>query len=498
MNNLTQTSQPSYYRWLIVITVMLVAILEVLDTTIVTVSLPAMMGELGANSEQITWVVTSYIVASAIVMPLTGFLVNLLGRKKLLLSCIIGFMLSSVFCGLANSISMVVFFRILQGLFGGALIPISQATMNDTFSKKEQAKAMAIWGIGIMAAPVLGPTIGGLITEYINWRWIFFINVPICLLSFTLGVKFIPDTIGKPSKIDWLGLFLLSLGLGCLQMFLDQGNLKGWFESEFIVIMAFITLSSLSLFFIRARNRKNNVIKIELFKNKTFAFSTILLAIYCAAIFGVILIQPIWMESLMGYPVITTGILAAPRGIACAITMGMVAPLMKRFGIRPLLAISAIITCYSVYIMTNYTLNITNFDIIWPGVLQGIGMAFFFVPLSATALNSVPKEYSDEGAGLFGYGRMLGTSIGVSLVATFISRQSQYHWNRLSEYINPFNINYITWLKQSPIPEKQSLILNGLEISRQASMMSFLDSFVIVTLALLCLFPLILPLKEMD
>lgn len=484
------------YRWLIVVTVMLVAILEVLDTTIVTVSLPAMMGELGADSEQITWIVTSYIVASAIVIPLTGFLVNLLGRRKLLFINIIGFMLSSVFCGLSSTIDSIVFFRILQGVFGGALIPISQACMNDTFGPEERAKAMAIWGMGIMAAPVLGPSLGGIITEYINWRWIFFINIPVCLISFMMGLRVIPDTPKRPQPIDWKGLILLSLGLGSLQMFLDQGNSKDWFESKLIVILAIISVASISLFFIRSRYVKHNIIRLELFKNRMFLHSTVLLSIFCAAIFSVILIQPIWMQNLMGYPAITTGMIAAPRGIAAFIGMGIVVPLMKKFGTKPLLIISAILCSSSTYYMSHYNLNVTVFAIIWPSILQGVGMAFFFVPLSSSALRNIPREYSDEAAGLFGYGRMLGTSIGVSLVSTFISRQSQNHWHHLSEHINPYNPQYQHWLTQGAITAQQQLALSGYEISRQASMLAFLNSFILVAIAFIFMIPLVLNIKE--
>lgn len=491
----TSTEIPQH-RWLIVITVMLVAILEVLDSTIVTVSLPAMMGELGTDSEQITWIVTSYIVSSAIVIPLTGFLVNLLGRRKLLFINIIGFMLSSVFCGLSSTIDSIVFFRILQGVFGGALIPISQACMNDTFKPEERTKAMAIWGMGIMAAPVLGPSLGGIITEYINWRWIFFINIPVCLLSFMMGLRVIPDTPKRPHPIDWKGLILLSVGLGSLQMFLDQGNSKDWFESKLIVILAIVSFASISLFFIRSRYVKHNIIKLELFKNRLFLHSTILLSIFCAAIFSVILIQPIWMQNLMGYPAITTGMIAAPRGIAAFFGMGMVVPLMKKFGTRPLLVISALLCGASTYYMTHYNLNVTVFEIIWPSILQGLGMAFFFVPLSSSALRNIPKEYNDEAAGLFGYGRMLGTSIGVSLVSTFISRQSQNHWHHLSEHINPYHTQYHHWMTHSTLTFQQQLALSSYEISRQASMISFLNSFFIVAIAFVFMIPLVLKLKE--
>lgn len=483
-------------RWLIVITVMLVAIVEVLDTTIVTVSLPAMMGELGADSEQITWVVTSYIVASAIVIPLTGFLVNLLGRRKLLFINIIGFMMSSIFCGLSNTIDSIVFFRILQGFFGGALIPISQACMNDTFGPEERAKAMAIWGMGIMAAPVLGPTLGGIITEYINWRWIFFINVPVCLLSFMMGIRVIPDTPKRPHPIDWAGLFLLSVGLGSLQMFLDQGNIKDWFESKLIVVLAIISFGSISLFFIRSLYVKHNIIRLELFKNHLFLYSTILLSIFSAAMFSVILIQPIWMQNLMGFPAITTGMIAAPRGIAAFFGMALVPTLLKKYGTKPLLIISAFLCSSSTYYMCRFNLTVPVWDLIWPTILQGLGMAFFFVPLSSSALRSIPRDYSDEAAGLFGYGRMLGTSVGVSLISTLISRQTQSHWHNMSEYINPYITQYQNWLMLNNITPQQQLALSSLEVARQANMMAFLNSFIVVAIAFIFMIPLVLKLKE--
>ena len=290
-------SLTNFERNFITITVMIVAIIEILDMTIVNVALPAMMGDLGANADQITWILTSYIVSSAIVMPLTGFFVTYFGRKKLLLTSITGFLLFSMLCGLSTSLTEIILFRIGQGMFGALLVPLSQYILNDAYPKKDRGKAMAIWGIGLMVAPILGPTVGGYITDAMSWRWIFYINVPVCIGAFFLATRFIKETVSEKKYIDWVGLLLLALGIGALQIFLDRGNTDNWFHSNSILILCFVWVCSFIIFIVRGINKPDNIINLKLFKSRNFTITVIMLSVSGIAIFGIIAVIPKLGES---------------------------------------------------------------------------------------------------------------------------------------------------------------------------------------------------------
>src|SRR3989338_2366123 len=494
MNNKLSFPNSNPNRWLVVFTIMLVAILEVLDVTIVNVSLPAMMGELGANVKQITWVLTSYIVSSAIVMPLTGFLQNQWGRKRLLIIDVTGFMISSMLCGAATSLTALVVFRILQGMFGASLIPLSQAVLRDTFPLAEQGKAMAIWGIGIMTAPVLGPVIGGFITENTSWRWIFYMNLPVCALSLILIIWVIKNTPIKKQAIDWTVLLLMAVGVGGLQLLLDQGNQRDWFESHFILLLLIVSVISLAVFIYRGLRKKNNIINLYLFFDRNFLISTVMLLLFCAALFSVLALQPIMLQQLFNYPALMAGWSMAPRGIASALGMAMVVPMMKHFGLKLPLLLGLALSGYGTYLMAHYNLQIDFAAVIWPGVIQGIGMGMFFVPLSALSLATITKQDYSEAAGLFSYGRMLGSAMGISVAATLLSRTSQMSWLQLGGHIQPFNSNLYLWLNQQylPLNNQQTILRLTDELSRQASMVAFIDVYWIIALSFLILVPLIL------
>lgn len=490
------TNTPKY-RTLIVITVMLVTIIEILDSTIVVVALPAMSGELGASSDQITWVLTSYIVASAILMPLTGFLIESLGRKRLLLINIAGFLTTSMLCGLSTNLEMIIVFRIFQGVFGAALVPISQFTLIETFSKEERNKAMAIWGIGIMVAPVLGPTLGGYITEHMNWRWIFYINVPVCIISFTMALFVIKETQRHFPRIDYIGLSLMAIGVGCLQILLDQGNSKGWLDSNFITRLIVISTVALFFFIVRSLQRSDSVVDLKLFANRNFALCSIMLLLFVGALFSTIAIQPIMLEDLMNYPVIQAGIVMAPRGFASAIAMIMVSGLVKKFGVKPLLLAGIALSAYGTYLMSIFSLNISMSTIIFSSVLQGFGMGLFFVPLTTSAFSTLPKKAEAEATGLFGFCRMLGASVGISILSTIVTRETQVNWHRLGGYINPFNNHLVYWLNQQQLnlqnPETTQRLAH--ELYRQSNMVAFIDGYRAIAIAFVLLVPLIFLLK---
>lgn len=487
-------------RLLIITTVMLVAILEVLDSTVVNVALPYMMPSLGATQEQITWVLTSYVVASAMMIPLTGFLAQRLSHRRLLLINITGFMVSSALCGLASNLPTMVIFRLLQGGFGAALIPLSQSILRKSFSLAEQGKAMAIWGIGIMAAPVFGPTLGGIITEYSNWRWIFYFNIPICLIGILLTLFVIkPETTHK-QKIDWLGIALMFIGVGCLQLFLDQGNTKDWFNSMFIITMLATSVVAMILFIIRSLTTEHPAVRLDVFRDRNFTLATIILALYCGSLFGLVALQPIMLETLFGYNAITSGMTLSPQGIGSAVGMMLAAPLIKVVRVRLLLVIGYATAAVGCYYLSTLNLQATQMNFLIANGIQGFGTGFSVVPLAAYALATINKSLITEASGLFSYGRMLGTSIGVSLLSTLVSRLAQVNWNQLGENINPFNNNLRLWLAEQHLTIDGQIAFGELKgtLYKQASMIAFNDAFFAIAIVMVLLIPLTLCMKHVD
>lgn len=497
---LSTTPKTDSNKWLIVITIMLVAILEVLDSTIVNVALPAMMPSLGANQEQITWVLTSYVVAAAVMLPLTGFLTNRIGQKKLLLIDISGFLISSILCGMSTDLSVMVVFRLFQGAFGAALIPISQAVLRQTFPVEEQGKAMAIWGLGIMVAPVLGPTLGGFITEHSSWRWIFYINLPICLIGFVMTGIFIKETKRVKQKIDWLGMALMFLGIGSLQVFLDQGNSKNWFDSHTIQVLCVTSAISIIWFIARSLKHRHAVISISIFKDRNFTICTISLAIFAACIFGFLTLEPIMLESIYGYTSLLAGITLSPMGIASALMMILSAGLVRIFSPKTLISCGVLFCAAGLYSMAHMTLSAAQSNFIVANSLIGAGMGLFMVPITTYSLITLPAHEVTEGAGLFAYGRMLGSSIGISLLSTLVTRETQINWNRFGGAINEFNNNLHHWLSSQQLtltnPKSYSILANTLH--RHASMVAFVDAYILITIMLILLVPLIWLLKTVD
>ncbi len=483
-------------RWLITLTVMLVAIIEVLDMTIVNVTLPHMMGSLGANSDQITWVLTSYIVSAAIFMPLTGFLVTRYGTKNILLMNIVGFLISSMCCGLANSLDFMILFRTTQGIFGAALVPISQYVLRDIFSNEEQGKAMAIWGMGIMVAPVLGPMLGGYITEHLSWRWVFYINFPVCLLALIMTMRYMYDTEKQNQYIDWIGMGLMAVGIGSLQIFLDQGNTEGWFDSNFILILCVIFTLSLSLFIIRGiLIKEKNIINLMLFKDRNFAMSTLAMLFFGMGLFGTLTLIPIELERLMNYPVLLAGILSSPQGIMSAITMMFVGPLITKVDPRKIIAVGVFITACGAFMYSRFSLQTDmQVSVIIPAIIMGMGMGMFFIPLAAIALISLPPSDTAEASGVFSFSRNLGSSMGISILTTILSHETQISWHDYVKNISVYNPNFHLWLHRAHLtlanPKTTVILVNTL--MRQSNLNAFNDAYWFVTLVFLGMLPLLL------
>ena len=486
-------------RLMITLAVMSATLIQVLDTTIVNVALPHMQGELGATTDQISWVLTSYLVTAAIFMPLTGYFSDILGRKRYLLICIAGFVGASALCGIAGNVAEIVLFRMLQGMFGAALVPLSQAIMSDAYPPEERGRAMALWGLGVMVGPVLGPTLGGWLTEVASWRWTFYINVPVGGLSFFLASQFVPETAKKARRMDWPGLVLLAAGVAGTQYALDRGNQQDWLAASDIRVSAALGVAGLigfSWYSLRVKERA--LFDIRIFTDRNFATACLVIALLGLGMFGTIVVQPILLERLLNYPILTTGMVMAPRGIATAFSMLIVGRLVGRTDARALVGAGMLISAAGSHFMTRYSLGIDAFWIIWPAMLQGLGMGLIFVPLSTIAYATLPRARMAEAAGLYSLVRTMGSAVGISIVTTLLSRQGQVLWNELGGNLTRFNPavqHYLRGLRLRP-DDPKAVALMADQIARQAEMLAMIDVFQLITWSFVVMLPLVFLLKK--
>ena len=476
------------HRWFIVAAVMLSTIMEILDTTIVTVSLPHMMGSLGADRDEISWVLTSYIVAAGVLMPLTGFLVGRLGSKRLLLINVVGFMLASACCGLSVNLTEMVIFRLLQGIFGASLVPVSQYILRETFPPEELPKAMAIWGVGVMAAPIMGPTLGGFITDLLNWRWIFYINVPVCVINFFLILRFIKSSTIKKEVIDWMGIVLMVVSVAALQLVLDRGSVDDWFDSATICWLTIIFLVTFGLFLWHSIRTPNAAIHVRIFLDRSFGFGTLIMVFFAASVLSCIALLPQLMETLLGYTSTLSGLTMAPRGIASGFAMAFGSRLMMRgVNARFLIAAGLALSAYSTWLSSTMTLDIGMHYLILLGLIQGLGIGLFFMPLSTMIYTTLPKTAIAEASGLFSFGRNIGNALGISLLTTFLSRATQANWNLLGSHIQRANPNLTHWLNAQglSLDDPHTLGRLGNELSTQANFIAYSHTFRIAAWLLL-------------
>ena len=457
-----------------------------------------MMGALGATADQITWVLTAYIVMEAICIPLTGYLSAWLGRRRLMLISIGGFVVASALCGQSHSLAEIVFFRLLQGGFGATVIPLSQSIMVDSFPVQERGRAMALWGVGIMVGPVLGPTLGGFITQHLNWRWVFYINVPVGALNLLMIARVVRGAPAGVGRADWFGALLLAIGIGSLQTLLDRGNQEGWFDSGLIVALGGASLIGLVWFVVRSWQREDSIVRLQLLRDRSLAGASFMMAVFSMGLFGVIALQPLMLERLFDYPAQTTGLVMAPRGVASAIGMFMVSRLIQRVGPLRLVLSGLILAASGSYLMTWYSLSLTPGWLVWPGVLQGLGMGMIFVPVSTIAYSTLPPGATDHGSAIFNIARTLGAALGISVAATVLTRMTQVNWNRLGGDINPFNPALHEWLvsKGLALSNPEAIRLLAGELGRQASMLGFIDAYWFITCSFIVLAPTLLILRR--
>ena len=492
------TAQAPAGRLLSGLALMLTTVMVIMDMTIVNVTLPHMMGALGATADQVTWVLTAYIVAEAVTIPLSGYLAGRLGRQRVLLLGIGGFVIASALCGQSSSLDEIVIFRLLQGVAGAPLIPLSQSALVDSFEAHERGKAMAIWGIGIMLGPVLGPTIGGFVTEHLNWRWVFYINLPVGLLNLALVMRAITDTPRREIVADWRGALLMIIGVGSLQTLLDRGNQENWWHSGLIDLLTLSAVVGIIWFVVRTLRSPTPIVDLRLYRDRNLAVASGMMLVFGLGLFGTIAVQPLMLERLLGYPAETTGLVMAPRALGSALSMALVARLTNRVDHRWLVGVGMLVMASGTWIMSWYNLSISPGWIIWPGFLQGMGMGAVFVPLSTMAYATLKRSEADAGAGLFNLARTIGSAVGVSIAATWYTRFGQENWNQLGAHINPFNPALHHWLSVQGLQLQNPLApaLLGQELGRQASMLAFSQVFQMIAVSFLLMAPLLLLLRR--
>ena len=484
----------------VVFGVMLVALLEVLDTTVVNVALPHMMGSFGATPDQVTWMITSYLISTAIVMPLTGYLVNRFGRRAVLVTGVIGFITTSAACGLSWSLPSMVAFRFFQGAFGAVLVPISQSILLDAYPREKRNQAMAIWGLAIMVAPVLGPVLGGWITEHWSWPWVFFINVPLGVIALVL---IFDDVGGAPAQsnvsTDWIGLALLSVALGAFQTLLDQGHTRDWFDSGFIWILSWLAGSAFLLFVVRALGREGNIVDIRLFSDRNFAIGNILMAGYGMAMYSTIVMWPLLAQDVLGYPADTAGWVLAPRGAVSAVMMIVIgtwiAPLVDT---RWLIGGGFVVSMIASLMMSHLSLDTDMWHLVMPGLVLGLGMASVFSQLSTATFETIRPERAAEAAGLYNVMRTIGGSVGIAITSTLLVRREQVHWQQLGAHVRESNPGFQNWLDQSDVrfDEPNAPFQLAQELFRHVQMNAFNDVFWFVAMTFMCLAPLVILLRN--
>lgn len=484
---------PKFKRWMISFTVILLAVVEVLDITIVSVALLNMKGALGASPNQITWTITIYVVTAAICMPLVGLLSKQFGRRNLLLISAMGFGFSSFLCGLATNLTTMIVFRGLQGIFGALLPALAQSTLLMTFSGKEANKAMALFGVGIMVGPILGPILGGVIVDHFGWRWIFFINIPICIVACILTWKFIDQPKVSQQKMDWAGLGLLALAVGALQYILDKGNEVNWFSAHSMLISACVSVLAFYLFIVRGVHQKNNVINFALFKDKNFVLSSLAMLIFCGILLGTMSWLPLWLEIFLHYPATTAGFVMLPRGLFCLVAMFFSPMILNYMDGRKLIVIASVLYMIGCIMSAHFDLLQGQYTVFWPNALKGISCGLFFVPITGLAYQNIKKADIDGAAGLFNFARSIGGSIGVAIFGTIITRQTQVNWHRLGEYLNPFSQTYATYLSANHLtntmPDLHARL--GMLLNDQASMIAFNDANIVFAFLCALLIPLV-------
>ena len=504
------TEQKPVNPWIVAIAVMFATFMEVLDTTVVNVSLPHIAGNLSATIDESTWVLTSYLVANAIVLPMTGWLARTFGRKRLLMVSVSGFTLSSLLCGLAPNLPLLVAFRLIQGMTGGAMQPLSQAVLLEAFPPHERGKAMGFWGLGIVVAPILGPVLGGWLTDTYSWRWVFYINLPVGIASLVMTQLYVfdpPYLRHEVTKVDYWGIGLLALWVGSLQIALDLGQERDWFSSPFITALVLIAAIGVVVFIVREWMAKEPIVDLHIFKNRTYSTGVFLMTTLGFVLYGSLVLLPIMLQTLLGYPSLQAGIAMAPRGLGSLIGMPLIGLLVGKIDARKLVAIGLVAGAATLIWLGQLNLSAGYWDIFWPQFFQGLGLSALFVPLTTISMDAIPRERMGNATSLFNLMRNLGGSVGIAVTGTLLARQTQ-------AYIGVFGANvdaYSPAARSAFEAARNTFVARGADITtatqrayaslfgsvqQQASMVSFVLVFRLLGVIFLLLLPLILLMRR--
>ena len=496
--------------WIITFSVMLATFMEILDTTVVNVSIPHIAGNLAATVEEGTWVVTSYLVSNAIILPMSGWLANYMGRKRLLLTCVAGFTLTSLCCGLANSLSSLIFFRVLQGLTGGGLQPLAQAILLETFPEKKHGQAMAAFGIGILLAPILGPTLGGWVTDNYSWRWIFYLNLPVGLFSLLMMNRFVfdpPYIRRSEGRVDLWGIGFLALGFGTLQVVLDTGQRKDWFASNSIRFFAALCMVGLISFVMRELHTLKPVVDLRALANGSYSTGVFLISMLGFVLYASLVLLPIYLQTLMGYPALNAGLAISPRGIGALATTPLAGYLTGKTDARRLMLFGLVLGSFTMFSLSGLNLNASFWNILWPQVIQGIALSFLFIPLMTLSMAGIPKEKMGNATSIYNLMRNIGGSFGIASMTTFLARRSQLHQNHLVSNIHPGDLPAQRMLQgmqawfhlrgfDNYTASRKALGAMYAMVQKHATMLSFVEAFWVMGVMFLAMLPFVLLLRN--
>jgi DHA2 family multidrug resistance protein len=486
-------------RGALTLCVMLATIMQALDTTIANVALPYMQGTLSATLDQINWVLTSYIVAAAIMTPPTGWLAGRFGRKPVFLAAVIGFTIASVLCGIATSLEQMVLFRLLQGVFGAPFVPLSQSVLLDAYPRERHGQAMAIWGVGVMVGPILGPTLGGYLTEWYDWRWVFFINLPVGILTaFGLSAFLERRYERSEARFDWFGFAMLSLAIGAFQIMLDRGEQLDWFGSTEIIVEAALAALGLYLFLVHIFTSDRPFIDPAMFRDRNFASGMAFIFVVGIILLATLALLTPFLQGLMGCPVLTAGIVLAPRGVGTMLAMFLVGRMIARVDQRLLMLFGLAMTALSLWDMTGFTTDVSEGAIAWTGFVQGFGLGFIFVPLSTTTFATLAPSLRTQATALYSLMRNIGSSIGISVVIFLLTRNTQIMHASLVEHATPYN-SFFRYGGQAGLwslatPTGRAAL--DAEITRQATTIAYLDDFKLMMIVVLLAIPLVFLMRQ--
>lgn len=509
--------RPAVNPWVIALAVTLATFMEVLDTSIANVALPHIAGSLSAGQDESTWILTSYLVSNAIILPMSGWLSSIMGRKRFYMSCVALFTISSCLCGFAPNLPMLIVFRVMQGIGGGGLQPSEQAILADTFPPAKRGMAFAVYGIAVVMAPAIGPTLGGWITDNFTWRWIFFINIPIGILSLVLTSRLIQDPPYfrrrklSETHIDYIGLGLIALGLGTLQVVLDKGQRDDWFESNFIVVLTAISVAALVWVIIWEWYHKDPIIDLHLFRERTFATANFLMFMLGFALLGSTLLLPLFMQTMLGYTAERSGMALMPGGFTIMLCMPLVGFLLSRYSPRWLMLFGLSMLSFSLFHMTRFDLAVDFHTMTMARVYQAMGLAFLFVPINTAAYSGLPRDKNNAASGLMNLARNIGGSVGISFVTTGLARRAQFHQVRLMENMSAANPQFrstvqgITGIFSSAgsgpgsglgTAQQHAYALIQANVIQQSTMLAYIDNFWVLGVVIGCLIPCVFLIKK--